>query len=65
MGFCVVSENLDLLQVLPDFLEAGRIGDGLVLVFKIVHFLANLEYSLGDAVVGENGWIAAVDELIL
>jgi len=60
-----VTDELNLLQVFPDFLETSRISDTLVAVVVIIIFLANSEYRFSDAVVGEDCRVPALGDLVL
>jgi len=56
---------LNLLQVIPDFLETSRVSDTPVAVVVIIVFLANGEYRFGDAVVGEDCRVPTLGDLVL
>jgi hypothetical protein len=60
-----VTNNLDLLAVLPDLLETWRVADVAVGVVEIVVFLTNDENGLRDVVLGINGRIATFSKLVL
>ena len=60
-----ITDDLNLLQVFPDFLETSRISDTLVAIVVIIIFLANSEYRLSNAVVGEDRRVPALGDLVL
>jgi len=60
-----ITDDLNLLQVFPDFLETSRISDTLVTIVVIIVFLANSEYRFSNAVVGEDRRVPALGDLVL
>ena len=57
---CSVTDDLDLVQVVPDLFETSR-----VVAFESIVFLTNSEYSLRDTVVSKDGRITAGGKLVL
>jgi len=60
-----ITDDLNLLQVFPDFLETSRISDTLVAIVVIIVFLVNGEYRFGNAVVGEDRRVPTLGDLVL
>jgi len=58
-------DDLNLLQVFPDFLETSRVGGTLVAIVVVIVFLASGEYRFGDAVVGGDCGVPALGDLVL
>ena len=57
---CSVTDDLNLVQVVPDLLKTSRVA-----AIESIVFLTNSKYSLCDAVIGKNGRITAGGELVL
>jgi len=60
-----IMDDLNLLQVFPDFLETSRISDTLVAIVVIIIFLVNSEYRFSDAIIGEDHRVPALGDLVL
>jgi len=60
-----ITDDLNLLQVFPDFLETSRISDTLVAIVVIIIFFTNGEYRFSDAVVGEDRRVPTLGDLVL